>query len=128
MIGQTPAVIVALLVTTAPASAAWVEYGDNGKANFYYDDQSIQVAGNFATVVEMLNYGFPLRGVLSNRSTKEFNCATPSFRYVSGEFYSEPNLGGQRVSASDGADDQWRSVIEGTQNEVLMRIVCGSGV
>lgn len=118
---------VITLLSVAPVHAAWVEYGDNGKATFYYDDKSIQVTGSFATVVEMLNYSFPLRGVLSNRSTKEFNCATNSFRYLSGEFYSELNLEGKRISESDGAEDQWRSIVEGTQNEELMRIVCGSG-
>ena len=80
---QIRATALALSVVAVPVSAAWIEYGDNGKATFYYDDQSIQVTGNFATVVEMLNYGFPLRGVLSNRSTKEFNCTTHSFRYLS---------------------------------------------
>ena len=116
-----------LLTFTVPVSAAWIEYGDNGKATFYYDDQSIKIAGRFATVIEMLNYGFPLRGVLSNRSTKEFNCDTSSFRYLSGEFYAELNLGGQRISENDITEDQWRVVVEGTQNEELMRIVCGSG-
>lgn len=124
---STLAVAFSLLLSATPATAKWVEYGDNGKATFYYDDRSIATSGTMATIDEMLNYGFPLRGVMSNRSTKEFDCARQKFRYLSGEFYAEPNLGGKRISESDGADDSWREVIEGTHNWELMRIACGSG-
>ncbi len=119
--------VFCLMLSAMPAMAEWIEYGDNGKATFYYDDRSISTSGTKATVDEMLNYGFPLRGVLSNRSTKEFDCEQQTFRYLSGEFYAEPNLGGKRISESDGADDSWRAVVEGTQNEELMRIACGNG-
>lgn len=117
-----------LLLSATPVLANWIEYGDNGKATFYYDDSSIAMSGRLARIDEMLNYGFPLRGVMSNRSTKEFDCERRAFRYLSGEFYAEPNLGGTRISESDGAEDQWREVIEGTQNWELMRIACGTGV
>lgn len=121
------AVACCFLFSATSAIAKWIEYGDNGKATFYYDDRSIAMSGTIARIDEMLNYGFPLRGVMSNRSTKEFDCGQQTFRYLSGEFYAEPDLGGKRISESDGADDSWRAVIEGTQNWELMRIACGNG-
>ncbi len=120
------AVLLSAALAAGPAAARWVEYGDNGKATFYYDDGSVRTHGSTATVDEMLNYGFPLRGVLSNRSTKEFDCVQHTFRYLSGEFYSELNLGGKKISESGGEGENWRPVVEGTQNEELMRIACGS--
>ncbi len=117
---------LSFLLTAGQAGARWVEYGDNGKATFHYDDQSIRTRGATAIVDEMLNYGFPLRGVLSNRSTKEFDCLQQKFRYLSGEFYSERDLGGKKISESGGEDEAWRPVVEGTQNEQLMRIACGT--
>lgn len=120
------AVLLSIVLAAGQATASWIEYGDNGKATFYYDDQSLRTHGSTAIVDEMLNYGFPLRGVLSNRSTKEFDCDRHTFRYLSGEFYSELNLAGQKISESGGEGENWRPVVEGTQNEELMRIACGS--
>ncbi len=116
---------VAMLLVAASAHAEWKMYGDNGKAEFYYDEQSVTVTGSHVTVWEMLNYGFPLNGVLSNRSHKEYDCMTGKFRNLSGEFYSENMLRGNRVSSNVDPEDSWRPVIEGTQNQMLMRLVCG---
>ena len=49
---------VILLACAANVNAAWIQYGDNGKAEFYYDDATIMVKGNLVTVWEMLNYSF----------------------------------------------------------------------
>lgn len=114
-----------MLIVANLAHADWKLYGDNGKAEFYYDEKSVVVSGSHVTVWEMLNYGFPLNGVLSNRSHKEYDCGSEKFRNLSGEFYSENMLKGNRVSNNADPEDTWRSVIEGTQNQALMRLVCG---
>lgn len=114
-----------LLLFSSVAQAGWVLYGDNGKAEFYYDDQSIVSSGATVSVLEMLSYSFPLNGVLSNRSRKEYNCVSQEFRNLEGEFYSEPYLQGRTVSSNSDPDDSWRPVIEGTRNLELMQIVCG---
>ena len=59
------------LLLSFSARAEWIMYGDNGKAEFFYDKKTIIKNGKFVSVMEMLNYSFPLRGVLSNRATKE---------------------------------------------------------
>ena len=92
--------VLALLLVSNVAQAGWVLYGDNGKAEFYYDDQSIVISGATVSVLEMLSYSFPLNGVLSNRSRKEYNCASQHFRNLEGEFYSEPYLKGRTISSS----------------------------
>ncbi len=112
-------------VSRADAQVAWKLYGDNGKAEFYYDEKSVVTQGDHVSVWEMLNYGFPLNGVLSNRSHKEYDCTAEKFRNLEGEFYSENMLKGNRVSSSVDPEDNWRPVIEGTQNQALMRLVCG---
>jgi hypothetical protein len=117
--------VLLLMLSVTVARADWTLYGDNGKAEFYYDDKSVIVAGSQVSVWEMLNYGFPLNGVLSNRSHKQYDCSTETFRNLSGEFYSEPMLKGNRVSSNVDPEDTWRPVIEGTQNQALMRLVCG---
>jgi hypothetical protein len=114
-----------LLLVSHAAQADWVLYGDNGKAEFYYDDQSIVSAGATVSVVEMLSYSFPLNGVMSNRARKEYNCASREFRNLEGEFFSEPYLKGQTVSSNADPEDSWRPVVEGTRNLDLMQIVCG---
>ncbi|MEK0428273.1 MAG: hypothetical protein RL001_800, partial [Pseudomonadota bacterium] len=78
-----------MLIAASAVHAEWKLYGDNGKAEFYYDEKSVIVSGGQVTVWEMLNYGFPLNGVLSNRSHKEYDCNSEKFRNLSGEFYSE---------------------------------------
>ncbi|MEY4207688.1 MAG: hypothetical protein RLZZ20_840 [Pseudomonadota bacterium] len=114
-----------ICIAAGAAHAEWKLYGDNGKAEFYYDEKSVIVSGGQVTVWEMLNYGFPLNGVLSNRSHKEYDCHSEKFRNLSGEFYSENMLKGNRVSNNVDPEDTWRPVIEGTQNQALMRLVCG---
>lgn len=116
--------LFALLLVSGGAHAEWVLYGDNGKAAFYYDDKSIIASGNQVIVWEMLNYGFALNGVQSNRSRKEYDCAGEKFRTLEGEFYSQPDLKGERLSGNPEADN-WRPVVAGTRNEELMRLVCG---
>lgn len=113
------------LLISFPARAEWVLYGDNGKAEFFYDKKTIIVNGKFVSVMEMLNYSFPLRGVLSNRTTKEYDCNQNKFRNLVGEFFSGKNLSGNKISESSGEEEGWRNVVSGTQNEELMHIVCG---
>ena len=117
--------LLGLLLVSSLAQAEWVLYGDNGKAEFYYDDKTIVSRGNMVSVWEMLNYSFPLNGVLSNRAHKEYNCATLQFRSIEGEFYSEPYLKGKTVSSNADPDDPWRPTVEGTRNQELLQIVCG---
>ena len=119
------ACLLGMLLVSNLAQAGWVLYGDNGKAEFYYDDQSIVTSGATVSVWEMLSYSFPLNGVLSNRSHKEYNCALQQFRNLEGAFYSETYLKGQTVSSSVDPEDTWRPVAEGTRNNELMQIVCG---
>lgn len=84
--------LVALILTliAASAHAEWILYGDNGKAEFYYDDKTIVTNGIYVTVWEMLNYSFPLNSVLSNRSHKEYDCKAAQFRNLQGEFLMRP--------------------------------------
>lgn len=119
------ACLLGMLLISNLAHAGWVLYGDNGKAEFYYDDQSIVSRGATVSVWEMLSYSFPLNGVLSNRSHKEYNCASQQFRNLEGEFFSETYLKGHTVSSSVDPEDTWRPVVEGTRNNELMQIVCG---
>ena len=117
--------IMGLSLASNLAHADWVMYGDNGKAEFYYDDKTINATGATVSVWEMLSYSFPLNGVLSNRSNKEYRCDAREFRNLEGEFFSEPYLKGQRISIGADRDDEWRPVVEGTRNNELMDIVCG---
>jgi hypothetical protein len=79
------------LLLSFSARAEWIMYGDNGKAEFFYDKKTIVTNGKFVSVMEMLNYRFPLRGVLSNRTTKEYDCSQSKFRNLVGEFFSGKN-------------------------------------
>lgn len=119
------ACLLGILLVSNLANAGWVLYGDNGKAEFYYDDQSIVNSGVTVSVFEMLNYSFPLNGVLSNRSHKEYNCQSQQFRNLEGAFFSEPYLKGRTISMNVDPDETWRPVVEGTRNNELMQIVCG---
>ena len=88
-----------LLLFSSVAQAGWVLYGDNGKAEFYYDDQSIVSSGATVSVLEMLSYSFPLNGVLSNRSRKEYNCVSQEFRNLKVSFIPSPTCRGERSAA-----------------------------
>jgi hypothetical protein len=123
MIRNLLALIVILVA--ASAHAEWILYGDNGKAEFYYDDKTIVTNGIYVSVWEMLNYSFPLNGVLSNRSHKEYDCKAAQFRNLQGEFFNAPYLKGEKVSSNMDPENNWRPVIEGTQNQHLMQFVCG---
>ncbi|MFM7483880.1 MAG: surface-adhesin E family protein [Burkholderiaceae bacterium] len=116
--------LMGLMLVSSMAQAEWVLYGDNGKAEFYYDDKTINTSGSTVSVWEMLSYSFPLNGVLSNRSHKEYKCEAREFRNLSGEFFSEPYLKGNKVSSND-SEDGWRPVVDGTRNSELLDIVCG---
>jgi hypothetical protein len=117
--------MIGLLLVSNVAHADWVMYGDNGKAEFYYDDKTINAKGGTVSVWEMLSYSFPLNGVQSNRSHKEYKCEAREFRNLEGEFFSEPYLKGNKISSGADRDDEWRPVVEGTRNNELMDIVCG---
>jgi hypothetical protein len=108
----------------SPAQAEWKLYGDNGKAEFYYDPTSIDVQGDTVAVWEMLNYSFPLNRVLSNRSRKQFDCSKGRFRVLGGEFFSGPLLSGDIISQSQAAEVEWRTPAPGTRNLELMMLVC----
>lgn len=118
-------ILLLLIVSFTPVHAAWVQYGDNGKAEFYYDESTIVATGNLVTVWEMLNYSFPLKGVLSNRALKEYDCAKSLFRTLEGEFFSGQRLSGDRVSSNVDPNEPWRPIVSGTRNQELMDIVCG---
>ena len=124
MINRT---LVALILTLISANvhAEWILYGDNGKAEFYYDDKTVVTNGSNVTVWEMLSYSFPLNGVLSNRSHKEYDCKAVQFRNLQGEFFNAPYLKGEKISSNMDPEDNWRPVINGTQNQHLMQLVCG---
>jgi hypothetical protein len=96
--------MIGLLLASNVTHADWVMYGDNGKAEFYYDDKTINAKGGTVSVWEMLSY---------------------SFRNLEGEFFSEPYLKGNKISSGADRDDEWRPVVEGTRNNELMDIVCG---
>ena len=117
--------MMGLLLASNVAYADWVMYGDNGKAEFYYDDKTINTNGGTVSVWEMLSYSFPLNGVQSNRSHQEYKCESREFRNLEGEFFSEPYLKGNKISSGADRDDEWRPVVEGTRNNELMDIVCG---
>jgi len=108
----------------SPAQAEWKLYGDNGKAEFYYDPTSIVVQGDTVAVWEMLNYSFPLNRVLSNRSRKEFDCSKGTFRVLGGEFFAGPLLSGEIISQSQEAESAWRIPDQGTRNMELMLLLC----
>jgi len=107
-----------------PAQAEWKLYGDNGKAEFFYDPSSIVVQGDTVAIWEMLNYSFPLNRVLSNRSRKEFDCSKGTFRVLGGEFFAGPMLSGEIISESQEAESTWRIPDQGTRNLELMLLVC----
>jgi hypothetical protein len=104
--------------------ADWLEYADNGKAVFYYDPATLQINKDKVIVWEMLNYSFPLNRVLSSKTRKEYDCGKQLFRNLSGEFFSGPLLSGERISASDEADIEWRVAVEGTRNLELLLMLC----
>ena len=104
--------------------ADWLEYADNGKAVFYYDPATLQINKDKVIVWEMLNYSFPLNRVLSSKTRKEYDCGKKLFRNLSGEFFSGPLLSGERISASDEADMEWRVAVEGTRNLELLLMLC----
>ena len=114
--------VVCALLT--PSQAEWKLYGDNGKADFYYDPTGIVVQGDTVAVWEMLNYSFPLNRVLSNRSRKEFDCSKGTFRILGGEFFAGPLLSGEIISESQEAESAWRIPDQGTRNLELMLLVC----
>jgi len=118
-------VLLILTLVAASAHSEWILYGDNGKAEFYYDDKTIVTNGIYVTVWEMLNYSFPLNSVLSNRSHKEYDCKAAKFRNLQGEFFNAPYLKGEKISSNMDPEDNWRPVVEGTQNQHLMQLVCG---
>lgn len=104
--------------------ADWLEYADNGKAVFYYDPATLQINKDKVIVWEMLNYSFPLNRVLSSKTRKEYDCGKQLFRNLSGEFFSGPLLSGDRISASEEADLEWRVAVEGTRNLELLLMLC----
>ena len=106
------------------AHAEWRLYGDNGKAAFYYDPDSVVQAPGRVTVWDMLDYSFPLNRVLSAKTHKEFDCDTQRFRNLSGEFFAGPMLSGERISGSDLPDENWRQAVEGTLNLELLKLLC----
>jgi hypothetical protein len=106
------------------AQAEWRLYGDNGKAAFYYDPDSVVQQPGRVTVWDMLDYSFPLNRVLSAKTHKEFDCDKQRFRNLSGEFYAGQMLSGERISASDAPDDHWREAVQGTLNLELLRLLC----
>jgi len=116
--------LYALCAWLSPAQAEWKLYGDNGKAEFFYDPSSIVVQGDTVAVWEMLNYSFPLNRVLSNRSRKEFDCSKGKFRVLGGEFFAGPMLSGEIISESQEAESTWRIPDQGTRNLELMLLVC----
>ncbi len=72
----------------------------------------------------MLNYSFPLNRVLSSKTRKEYDCGKQLFRNLSGEFFAGPLLSGERISASEEADNDWRVAVEGTRNLELLQMLC----
>ena len=106
------------------ARADWELYGDNGKAEFYYDPSTVLLQSNRVSVWEMVNYSFPLNRVLSNKSHKEFNCAELTFRNLAGEFFDQKMLQGKVISESQEPDENWRLTVEGTFNHELMTMLC----
>ena len=117
-------IILFSIVLFSVARADWVLYGDNGKAEFYYDPSTVLLQSNRVSVWEMVNYSFPLNRVLSNKSHKEFNCAELTFRNLAGEFFDQKMLQGEVISESQESDENWRSTVEGTFNHELMTMLC----
>ena len=110
------------------AQAEWVLYGDNGKAAFYYDPGTVLLKNNRVSVWEMVDYSFPLRGVLSNKSHKEYDCVKLTFRNLAGEFFNQKMLQGDVVSKSQEPEEDWRSAVKGTRNYELMTMLCSKSI
>ena len=106
------------------AQAEWLLYGDNGKAAFYYDPASVHTQQGRVTVLEMLDYSFPLNRVLSAKTHTVFDCEKQRFRNLSGEFFAGQLLSGERISGSDTPDELWREAVQGTLNLELLTLLC----
>ena len=111
-------------VCAISAQAEWKLYGDNGKAAFYYDPDSVVQQPGRVTVWDMLDYSFPLNRVLSAKTHKEFDCDKQRFRNLSGEFFAGQMLSGERISGSDTPDEDWREAVQGTLNLELLKLLC----
>jgi len=65
--------LMGLMLVSSVAHADWIMYGDNGKAEFYYDDKTINTSGGTVSVWEMLSYSFPLNACNRIARTKSIN-------------------------------------------------------
>jgi hypothetical protein len=110
------------------ATAEWVKVGDEEIVTSYADPATVRMAGNIATMWDMLDfkaaqarpYGVPY---MSQKTQQEYDCKEQRARKINLLRYSDSMAGGEEVNA-DPDPSEWKPVSPGSTNERLLKFAC----
>ncbi len=107
-----------------PASAEWVELGEEGSFRYAADPASLRGDRTRRTVLALFNARAPGQRVQSMRVVLEADCVEPRARIVSRTLHPLPMGAGNELSLPIAASTAWDHIRPGSANEALRRFAC----
>ena len=116
--------LLALLLVTGSAWAAWEEVAASDSIDYYFDPASIRKDGNLVRVWEIQNLKQRAKnGELSRRVRVEYDCKQERFRNLSFSNHSEAMASGTNL-ISGIPNGPWNDIPPSTTVEIMLKIVC----
>lgn len=113
-----------LMVTLAPAEAAWQLQRATPAAEYFVDDASVQALSGLRRVWELQELRAPdARGVRSLRSFVEYDCRGARQRVLERTAFTGPKAGGA-VVVIDAVAGGWAAVAPGSPADAVLRWAC----
>lgn len=123
--------ITILVLSSAQASAEWVEIGtSNNGAMVYVDPDTIRRKGDLVKM--WILYDFKAaqtvlnKSYLSSRSQDEYNCTEDRHRALATTTFSG-NMGSGNVRSSYSIKGKWEPVPSGSIIQALWKVACDKG-
>ena len=120
--------LILLAAVSRGAAAEWVKVGDEGIVTSYADPATIRMAGNMATMWDLLDfkaaqaprYGVPY---MSQKTQQEYDCKEQRARKIHSLRYSDSMARGEEVNADPGPGE-WEPVSPGSTIAGLLKFAC----
>ena len=121
--------VLATLLLAGGAQAEWILLGRNDAIRFYLDHKSLQKNGELTQIVQLMDFTTAQwvdaqTVVGSLKMLIEYDCATPRFRALASEAYSEQMAEGKLVSKEQYAEPKWDPVEPGSTPDKIRQIAC----
>lgn len=121
-------IALTLIIMTTNANAEWAIYSTAKQGVLFYDKHTIKRNGDKVKVWEYVNYNLEsetdpdLLKYASHRSLVEIDCVNETYKTLTFDLYSKPNLEGDYKKLT--SDNEIKYIVPNSTFASLMKLTC----